>query len=373
MTDRQMTLTFVRGPLLRLLRLEPERLLGRTLPALLLNGREDHPFIQAHITALGGYEATVRIEWGGSLYHARIAPLRDAAGAIVGCAGVHQEIGWVPDDEGTLRESDIRLRRVVDSNMIGIAFGNEDGHITDANEAFLQLAGYTREDLVPDGISWPSLTPIEAHPRQLQALEELRRDGRCRPFEVELIRKDGDRVPVLVGAARLSAQRRDGVAFVLDISERKRIFTRMQAELACADVLAEAASLDGPTTDTILDSLGQMLRWKIGALWTLTEDGQLRLHGMRGMEPAYEPMIGEIAMRVAAAPRAIWTAESETFATPLTAGGRNHGALVLIGRLNGERDTELIQACQRIANRVARFLARRSAHSTGQQPVTDSR
>ena len=87
---------------------------------------------------------------------------------------MQQQIGWLPDDDGTLRESDMRLRRVIDSNMIGIAFGNDEGRITDANDAFLQLAGYTREDLVADGISWPALTPVEFHQRQLEALDEMR-------------------------------------------------------------------------------------------------------------------------------------------------------------------------------------------------------
>jgi PAS domain S-box-containing protein len=237
MTDRSLTLTFVQGVLLRTLEISPEKLLGRTLPDLLLDGREDHPIIQGHLTALAGHETSVRIEWGGNLYNARIAPLRDQTGAIIGCAGSHQQIGWLPDDEGLLRESDARLHRIIDSNMIGIVFGNDEGQITEANEAFLHLAGYTREDLVADGISWPALTPVDCHARQLAAIDEVRQTGRCTPFEVRLIRKDGSEVPVLVGGARLSARRREGVAFVLDISDRHRVRRQLTAELACADAL----------------------------------------------------------------------------------------------------------------------------------------
>ena len=75
-----------------------------------------------------------------------------------------------------------------------------------------------REDLTDESLSWASLMPIETHQRQLQALEEILQTGRCQPFETEILRPDGERVPVLVGAARLSPRRRDGVAFVLDIS-----------------------------------------------------------------------------------------------------------------------------------------------------------
>ena len=147
MTDTDLKLTFAQGPILRDLDVAPEKVLGRTLQEIVLDGREDHPLIHGHLTALSGHATSVRIEWGGILYNARIAPLRDASGTIIGCVGSHQQIGWLPDDDGLLRESDMRLRRIIDSNMIGIAFGNDEGRITEANEAFLQLAGYTREDL----------------------------------------------------------------------------------------------------------------------------------------------------------------------------------------------------------------------------------
>ena len=103
--------------LLRRLGLDPERLLGRTLPDLLLDGREDHPLIQGHLTALAGHETTVRIEWGGDIYSARLGPLRDRDGRVIGCVGVQLQIGWLPDDDLTLRESDIRLQRIIDSNI----------------------------------------------------------------------------------------------------------------------------------------------------------------------------------------------------------------------------------------------------------------
>src|SRR6185437_10445389 len=116
----------------------------------------------------------------------------------------------------------------------GIAFGDDEGRITDANDAFLHMTGYAREDLVADALSWPALTPVESHPRQLEALREILATGRCTPFENEIIRRDGRRVAVVVGAARISAQRREGVAFVLDVSDHKRTERRLRAELACA-------------------------------------------------------------------------------------------------------------------------------------------
>jgi PAS domain S-box-containing protein len=123
---------------------------------------------------------------------------------------------------------------VIDSNILGIAFGDDEGRITDANDAFLQLAGCNRDDLADDAISWPALLPIEAHHRQIQAPRKSSPRADARPSKPRSFARTG-RVPVLVGAARLSAQRREGVAFVLDITDRKRTVGGLRAELACAD------------------------------------------------------------------------------------------------------------------------------------------
>src|SRR4029079_10721222 len=131
----------------------------------------------------------------------------------------------------------------VDSNLIGIVFGDDQGHVTDANDAFLHLTGYSRDDVIDDQLSWPALTPVERHQRQIQALEEIVTFGRCAPFESELIRKDGSRVPVLIVAVRLSARRREGVAFVMDLTDRERRVGRVKLELACADALAHGSTL----------------------------------------------------------------------------------------------------------------------------------
>jgi PAS domain S-box-containing protein len=279
-TDDHLRVTFIQGVLLRRLGLTTDRLLGRTLPELLLDGREDHPLIQAHFTALAGHETTVRIEWGGDIYSARLAPRRAADGRIVGCIGVQLQIGWLPEDDLTVREGEIRLQRVVDWNVAGIAFGDDQGRITDANEAFFALTGYGREDLMPDGLSWPSLTAVEFHHRQIEAVQEILSSGRCRPFETELIRRDGRRVAVLVSAARLSARRREGVAFVLDISRYKATERRLAAELAVADALFSTPDLDVALV-AVAQALAKHLPWESVAIWTSDPHGP-RLRARHG-------------------------------------------------------------------------------------------
>src|SRR4029450_1348192 len=97
-----------------------------------------------------------------------------------------------------------------------------EGRIMEANEAFLRMVGYGREDLVSGGVSWREVTPDRWRAAAEQALAALAATGVCEPFEKEYFRKDGSRVPVLVGAALLEGRRDEGVAFVLDLSEQKR-------------------------------------------------------------------------------------------------------------------------------------------------------
>lgn len=351
MTDTDLKLTFAQGPILRDLDLAPEKLLGRTLQEIVLDGREDHPLIHGHLTALSGHATSVRIEWGGILYNARIAPLRDASGTIIGCVGSHQQIGWLPDDDGLLRESDMRLRRIIDSNMIGIAFGNDEGRITEANEAFLQLAGYTREDLVADGISWPALTPVEFHTRQLQAIEEVRDTGRCTPFEVDLIRRDGRRVPVLVGGARLSARRREGVAFVLDISDRRELGRRMAAELACADALLNAPTRDRAITDA-LAAVCTTLDWSLAQIWRRSAAGELELLASQGAAPSGTAVLQRAAGLALAAGKAQSSDRESILAVPMS----SDTSLVVAHGGQSALCPWVVETTHAIATRVQSFL-----------------
>jgi PAS domain S-box-containing protein len=117
-----------------------------------------------------------------------------------------------------------KIRRLVDANIIGIFIrsipGEVDGPIVEANDAFLRMVGYDREDLVSGRMNWTELTPPEWRDGDARAVAEIRRTGTIPAYEKEYFRKDGSRVPVLVGAASLE-NGTYGVAFVLDLTERK--------------------------------------------------------------------------------------------------------------------------------------------------------
>jgi PAS domain S-box-containing protein len=120
-----------------------------------------------------------------------------------------------------LREREARIRRLVDSNIIGIVIWDFQGRIIEANQAFLDIVGYAREDLAL--LRWTELTPAEWRDVDDQAFAELHATGTVQPREKEYFRKDGSRVPVLVARALFEWKRDEGVAFVLDLTERKHV------------------------------------------------------------------------------------------------------------------------------------------------------
>ena len=115
-----------------------------------------------------------------------------------------------------------KIRRLVDANIIGIFIADREGRILEANDAFLRVVGYDREDLVSGRVRWTELSPPEWRERDVLIQAELSSTGVVQPFEKEYFRKDGSRVPVLIGAAMFKEGGDKRLAFVLDLTERKR-------------------------------------------------------------------------------------------------------------------------------------------------------
>lgn len=124
--------------------------------------------------------------------------------------------------EQELRASEARRRALFESGLIGVFGWNTQGAITSANDKFLAMLGYDREDLEAERIDWLKATPAEWRALDEASLADLQRTGvNQRPYEKEFFRRDGTRAPVLVAGVMLDEARTAGVAFVLDISERK--------------------------------------------------------------------------------------------------------------------------------------------------------
>ncbi len=152
-----------------------------------------------------------------------------------------------------LEQREAKIRRLVDSNIIGICISTRDGDILEANDAFLRVVGYDRQEFAAGRVRWTDLTAQESLSRTAEALAELQDTGTIQPFEKEYLRKDGRRVPVLVGVAAFDEERYEVVAFVLDLTTRneaeaearesERRLREMQTELAHANRLATMGQL----------------------------------------------------------------------------------------------------------------------------------
>ncbi|OSI64664.1 MULTISPECIES: trifunctional serine/threonine-protein kinase/ATP-binding protein/sensor histidine kinase [Bradyrhizobium] len=168
---------------------------------------------------------------------------------------------------GDLQEREAKVRRLVDSNIIGICIFDLDRRIVEANDAFLAIVGYARDDVISGRLNFTALTPLEWSGAEERLFAELVSAGTLKPSEKDFIRKDGSRVPVLFGGAIFGELRQQGVAFVLDLSERKRA----EAELAHANRIATMGQLSASIAHEVNQPIAALLtnaetavRWLTG-------------------------------------------------------------------------------------------------------------
>jgi PAS domain S-box-containing protein len=148
-----------------------------------------------------------------------------------------------------LGEREARIRRLVDANIVGVVIWGIQGRIIDANQAFLDMVGYAREDVVSGRLHWTELTPAEWHDADEQIIAELSVVGAVAPREKEYLRKDGSRVPVLVARALFEWKPDEGVAFVIDMTDRKQAEEKLRdSEQRLLDAQMELARVTRVTT-----------------------------------------------------------------------------------------------------------------------------
>jgi PAS domain S-box-containing protein len=152
--------------------------------------------------------------------------------------------------ERALRASEERLRRAIEIDTVGIIFFKPDGSITFANEAFLRMSGYTKDDVANGSLRWNVMSPSDWMPRSERAVNEFITLGRTTPYEKEYRRKDGSRWWVLFAAARMNDE--EGVGFVIDITNSKRAEAERDRLAAIVEHSQDAVlgvDLDGIVTD----------------------------------------------------------------------------------------------------------------------------
>lgn len=139
-----------------------------------------------------------------------------------------------------LRESEARFSCLAESGIIGTIVADLNGAVIDANPAFLQMVGYTSEDLRAGRIRWQEMTPPEYFEVSQRSQEELRERGVCTPFEKEYIRKDGSRIPILLGSAML--RENTIIGFVLNIAKRKQAEEILRASEERFQLITQASN-----------------------------------------------------------------------------------------------------------------------------------
>jgi len=216
----------------------------------------------------------------------RLYPFRDGVALYV------QDVTERHKTETALRISELRLKTFIDANIIGIILGNNDGSILDANDTFLQMIGYTREDLGSGKISWLTMTPPEYLSRDQQAVDEALATGHTSSYEKEYFRKDGSRVPIYLGGVLVEGT---WLTFVIDMSDRKRAENRLRLLTEVSAVLS--SSLDYEQT---LSAITRQVVPAMAGMCTvrmLQADGSVQLVAVAHKDPSKLAWITEMLRR----------------------------------------------------------------------------
>jgi len=195
-------------------------------------------------------------------------------GQLLGVGITSIDITQQKQTEQILRESEAKFRSVVESNMIGIGFWEKDGKITEANDALLDMLGYSRAELASGKLNWQNLTPPEYAPLDKQVFIQMQNSPFCTPYEKEYIRKDGSRLPILIGGSHFEGTLERGAFFVLDITERKQAEERLRYIAEVSSLLSTSLDYEQTLEQIAKISVPQLADWC--SVDIVNEDGSIR-------------------------------------------------------------------------------------------------
>jgi PAS domain S-box-containing protein len=228
-----------------------EQLLGRSLPELIFPTSRDLVSPRSPKAQDDGINPLIEVL--GTRLDGTTVAMEGASNAFVHEGRPAMQV--VLHDITERKRSEKRFRWLIDSNAQGVMFWNTKGEITEANDAFLLLTGYNREEVGNGCVNWIALTPPEYVKSDQQAMEEIGARGICAPYEKEYIRKDGSRVPLLIGMASFEDNPEEGVCFVVDLTERKKL----EQQFLRAQRMESIGTLAGGIAHDLNNTLGPII------------------------------------------------------------------------------------------------------------------
>jgi PAS domain S-box-containing protein len=211
-----------------------------------------------------------------------------------------QAADWIErtQAEEALRGSEERFRRTFDCNMVPMGIWNRDGAIVEANNALLQMLGYTRAEVAAGDVSWIRITPPEHRPLDQRALADIDKRGVSTPYEKDYIHKDGRRIPVLIGSAAFTGTADSGVFFALDLTERKRAEQDRKALLASEREARSAAENANRLKDEFLALVSHELKTPIVTVLTWAHLIKTHLHNPDMLKDAAAAVESGVKMQI---------------------------------------------------------------------------
>jgi PAS domain S-box-containing protein len=260
---RAMVELMLASPLVSSLVLTPDRLLLYNDVAARLYGTDalgrplgvTFPAMASHYDCVYGGESVAAYEQpltcvDGKMFDICLTPIREADGSIMGAHMIALEIRGRTRAGNVLRESEQRLQRVLETDAVAVLFFDHSGTLIDANDVFLRMTGYSREDVESRALTWQRMTPTEWLSISQAQMDRFFVDGRIGPYEKEYLRKDGTRAWMLFSGRDLD----DGtiVELGVNIDDRKRA----EAALRASEARLAAAFESVPVGAAVVDLNG---------------------------------------------------------------------------------------------------------------------